>query len=65
MTGEEKLFLYLKNHGIMQSWFAKKLGISRSFFVQIKTGERWMPMKYYPIIEELTHGAITAKDFKR
>ena len=53
---------YLNENGLKIDWFAKQLGISRSFFYLILNGQKPVPMHLWRKINELTKGYITLEE---
>lgn len=53
---------YLKERGIKQQAFAKKLEISDASMSRIIRGEQWPDKNLCRLIKKLTKGAVTAED---
>jgi DNA-binding XRE family transcriptional regulator len=57
-----KLFEYLSKYGIKHNHFASRLGISKSSFSFLVTGEREPKLKLAIKIVDLTDGEVTLED---
>jgi hypothetical protein len=59
-----KLRQYFKSTGIKISWFADQIEYSRSHLSNIMAGRHKPLPRLMKLIEKMTNGKVTAKDFE-
>lgn len=65
MNLSEKFKEYFRENGVLQTWFAEKLGVSHQMFYNMSNGRAKVPESLWPQIIEMTGGKISVSDLMR